>query len=204
MKKDNLLAQYQKSLKKTANKSKNYHYNYFTNLLLRFFLSSLILLGLILTNKITLKKNNEKLASTIITKNGNFLSLVEAFNGLFGQFIIIKDDLNVSTTYPLEEIKYENGCHFFENETNDMAVNFVSGVVIKIIKEKGLYQVTIQNDDNYCFEYGNLQSFDYHLYSYLNSGTIMGLAKFNNGLYQYTLKITKDGKNYALEEFNKN
>ncbi|HHX80014.1 MAG TPA: M23 family metallopeptidase [Acholeplasmataceae bacterium] len=58
--------------------------------------------------------------------------------------------------------------------------NYKAGVVVKIHKVNGLYEVTVKGIDGYEYVYNNLESIDVNIYKYLKSGDIIGLPGRKN------------------------
>ncbi len=207
MKKESLLDKYQKALKandKISEKTKKkLHYSYINKLFWRIFLSTLLLLGLIIGNKITLSKKNFSLSEYTIEKNWNFLKMTTVFNKIFGNFIDINSDDMLSDSTLFDEITYQDNTNYIVNYQFSGVNNLASGVIIKIIKNNDqTYLVMIQTVDNYIYTYERLKSVDWGIYNYLEKGKVIGLASKVDDTYQHNLTIKKDGKYY--EYFKQN
>lgn len=209
MKKDSLLYQYKKALRNKDNLSndelKKIKYNYVSKLFFRIFLSTFLLLCLVVVDKISFNKKNIKVGENLINSHWNFLNLVNTFNAMFGEFIVIKDDLNVDSTNFYDNIEYVNGINVITNASSNGVIVAKSGVVTKIAKEKNnTYTVNIQTADDYVFTYYGLQSVDYTIYNYLEQGTILGLATFEENEYCFNMTIKKGEKVYEYYHFWEN
>lgn len=201
MRSDSLLKKYKKALRENQEASmktkRKIQYNFITKLFLRIFLSSFILLMLIVANKVTMLKKNYKITELTLEKNWNFLKLVTTFNGLFGEFIVINNDKQVSMGSLYDEIVYQDNINHIYNYQFDAGYCLASGVITKITKDKNnLYTITIQTQDDFVYEYRNLSSFDYHIYNYVEVGSILGLSQNLNDKYMYDLVIQKGDQFY--------
>lgn len=201
MRSDSLLKKYKKALRENQEASmktkRKIQYNFITKLFLRIFLSSFILLMLIVANKVTMLKKNYKITELTLEKNWNFLKLVTTFNGLFGEFIVINNDKQVSMGSLYDEIVYQDNINHIYNYQFDAGYCLASGVVTKITKDKNnLYTITIQTQDDFVYEYRNLSSFDYHIYNYVEVGSILGLSQNLTDKYTYDLVIQKGDQFY--------
>ena len=79
MKKDSLIYKYKKAMKESENatnsEKKKIRYNFVTKLFFRIFLSTFILLCLVIANKISISTKGIKLSEYTIEKNWNFLKI---------------------------------------------------------------------------------------------------------------------------------
>ena len=181
MKKDSLIYKYKKAMKESENatnsEKKKIRYNFVTKLFFRIFLSTFILLCLVIANKISISTKGIKLSEYTIEKNWNFLKMVTVFNGMFGEFIVINDDQTVDSNTLYDQITYHHNVNYITNYDFSGAMATSSGVVSKII-------------------YDGLESIDFSIYNYVEKGTVIGLAKKENNQYTFKLTIKKDGKYY--------
>lgn len=205
MKSESLLKKYQKAMKSKENLSdqekSKIHYNYVSKLFFRIFLSSLLLLMLIVTDKVTYKKTKTNIIDTTIRRNWNFLKMTNVFNSLFGQFFKIDDTVDVYHANVYDNVKYENNVNYITNHSFSGVTNLTSGIITKIKKEKdGTYTITIQGSDDFIYTYGKLTSVDYHIYNYVDASDILGLASYDNSKYHFTLTIEKEGVYYDFYE----
>ena len=201
MKKDSLIYKYKKAMKESENatnsEKKKIRYNFVTKLFFRIFLSTFILLCLVIANKISISTKGIKLSEYTIEKNWNFLKMVTVFNGMFGEFIVINDDQTVDSNTLYDQITYHHNVNYITNYDFSGAMATSSGVVSKIVKNKDkTYTITIQGIDDYVYIYDGLESIDFSIYNYVEKGTVIGLAKKENNQYTFKLTIKKDGKYY--------
>ena len=201
MKKDSLIYKYKKAMKESENatnsEKKKIRYNFVTKLFFRIFLSTFILLCLVIANKISISTNGIKLSEYTIEKIWNFLKMVTVFNGMFGEFIVINDDQTVDSNTLYDQITYHHNVNYITNYDFSGAMATSSGVVSKIVKNKDkTYTITIQGIDDYVYIYDGLESIDFSIYNYVEKGTVIGLAKKENNQYTFKLTIKKDGKYY--------
>ena len=77
---------------------------------------------------------------------------------------------------------------------------FESGIIVKIKKYDGLYEVTIKGKNDYLYIYKGLESIDHFMYKYVNTNEILGVSHYVDNKYHFTLEITKDNKFYSLYE----
>ncbi len=150
---------------------------------LRVFISSLLLLLLVLINT----KFNYNL--DFFTKHLNFTKISNSVVSLFNDSKIKLENVNAELNYL--ECFYEKGVNEYHSENN--IVNALeSGTVIKITKENNLYSVILQTSDDFLFEYSNLENIDVYLYEYIDVGKIIGSATIINNHYVYRIKVCKD------------
>ena len=119
MKKDSLIYKYKKAMKESENatnsEKKKIRYNFVTKLFFRIFLSTFILLCLVIANKISISTKGIKLSEYTIEKNWNFLKMVTVFNGMFGEFIVINDDQTVDSNTLYDQITYHHNVNYITN-----------------------------------------------------------------------------------------
>ena len=207
MRKNTLLYRYKKALREHSNatneEKRQIKYNYITKLFLRIFLSTLILLGLIVANKITYAKKGYLFSKKTVEKNWNFLNMVTTINALFGEFIVINNDILVDATTLYDEVSYINNINVIKNYSFSGVSTTVSGVITKITKDSNdLYSITIQTKDNYFYTYSLLTSIDYSIYNYVTSGYIICASLEEDGYYTFNLMIEKEGNYYNFYEEN--
>lgn len=172
----------------TSEKAKH---SYFDKLFFRIFLSSFVLLAVILFSKYTKLDLKESVL--------NHANIVKITDKLVGKF---KDSTVVPaanlTLY--ETIEYIDGVNIITNENYNGVNNFESGIIVKIKKTNGLYNVTIKGKDDILYTYIGLESIDHYLYKYLETNEIIGAAPYKNGKYQFKIKISKGNKHFSLYE----
>lgn len=186
-----------KSKSKLLNKKKPK--NYITKLFFRIFLSSLLLLFLIIFDNHLIKKS---IIKNELNKNINFLKYFKNINSQFGNIINFKDVTNVDNLVTYDEIRYNNNTNYLTNYTFDGCYSISEGVITKIYKDEGLYQITVKGIDDCEYIYDNLESVDLNIYNYVLKGTILGKIKRTNNYYQTSLIIVKEG--FYYDYFTKN
>ena len=198
MREDSLILKYRKAMKQKSNatiEEKNkIRSNYVTKLFLRIFLSSLLLLLLILGNNYAVK--NDKIS--------NFIKIANIFNSIFGNFIPIDggNDVLVDATTLYGSINYVEGINYIDNNSFEGVYNFEAGIIIKKTKDKdGLYTITVLSQNNICYTYIGLTTCNFNLYSYVSKKTIIGNGlQDQNGNYQFKLIIEKEGVKYDIRD----
>ena len=167
--------------------------NFIDKLFIRIFLSSLLLLSMVV-----LENNFTK---TLMTKELNFLSYAKLFNGVFDGFIPVSDvpvyNLNIYDNVLYESISKENEIH---NYTINFVQPLSEGVVTKIYKSKdNKFDVYIKSIDGYSYIYKGLENIEVSIYSYVNLEKIIGTASFDDVLncYKFKLIIEKDGECFS-------
>ena len=177
---------------KKNEKSKN---NYITKLFFRIFLSSIILLLLVIFNNANL--NNK------IKDNINFYKIFTKVNTAFGNIIEIKQNDLVDNLVFFDSINYENGKNNIINYSFEGVTNLKCGIITSIKKNNDeTYSISIKAEDEYTNSYNFLTSIDYGIYEYVSTGDILGKSKKENDLFIYQIEITKDGKSYDYYETN--
>ena len=178
--------------------------NYVTKLFLRIFLSSLLLLLLILGNNYAVKNDKISFGKKTIEKNTNFIKIANIFNSIFGNFIPIDggNDVLVDATTLYGSINYVEGINYIDNNSFEGVYNFEAGIIIKKTKDKdGLYTITVLSQDNICYTYIGLTTCNFNLYSYVSKKTIIGNGlQDQNGNYQFKLIIEKEGVKYDIRD----
>lgn len=165
---------------------------YFDKLYLRMFLSALLLLSLVSLGRVGLSDT----IRTEINGNMNILKFASLFNGIFGDvFIPTPDDLPVVSSTLYESVKYQDGINYVENTGFEGVYSAMTGVVVRIAKdEQRKYSVTIKGYDNREYEYRNLESIDFGLYSFVPEEAIIGRASKSGETYTFALIIRESGK----------
>lgn len=179
--------------KKSYEKEEKTKNTYFDKLFIRIFLSALALFAIIGIDKYFIRGDNLKQE---VSSQMNILKFASFFNGIFGEglFIPSPSEIPVISSSIFEAVKYENGVNFITSDSFEGVTNVMPGVVVKIIKQNGLYEITIKGIDDREYRYGNLESIDYNIYSYVAEGAILGKSKFELGKYQFTLTIKEKNK----------
>lgn len=208
MKNDSLLYRYKKALKnsnqKDESETRKIHYNYINKLFFRIFLSTLILLCLVIIDKISMNIKKIRICENSINKSWNFLNLVTTFNGMFGEFIVIDETVEVDNKQLYDDINYIQNINVITNTSINGVIICESGVVTKILKDEDkLYTVEILSNDDVLYCYSNLSTVDVSIYTYIEAGNIIGEANSNNGKFTFNLTINKDGKYYEYNDMFK-
>lgn len=178
-------------------------YSFIDKLFIRIFLSSILLLTVFGIDKIYLKKDQKPLLETSLTTNLNFLKMAELFNGLFGTFIPIDNDITVYQSQVYDRVEYDSNFNTVYNYTFEGVNVLTSGVVTKISKNADkTYNVTIKGSDDFDYIYYNLESIDYSIYNYVQANDILGKARYNESSNSYTfgLQIYHEGVYYDFYE----
>ena len=188
-----VMKKYYKHKKKHKNKVTNIKLKktYFDSLFTRFFLSSLLLLLMVLLN--TFCKINIK---QYINNNFNFTKL--GFN-LLSSFIENNNEYLVSSINLYDNHIYKNNFNIIESNSYNGVNCFKEGTVIKIEKINTKYTVTIQTIDDYLYTYYNLETIECYLYQFVSESDLIGSSHYDNN-YQFMLSILKNNKFYSLNE----
>lgn len=111
-------------------------------------------------------------------------------------------DVMVVKEHSFDEVNYVFGVNEVINYSSDAVYNFVDGLIIKITKNNYLYSVLIQSSEGVLYEYKNLKSVDFGIYTFVESQTIIGASVYDdeNAYFKYDLTITKNGKKYGFYE----
>lgn len=190
--KDRKIKQYQDVNKKPEK-------TFFDKLFLRIFLSSLLLLVIVGSErcfnqlKINLSLQNQ------FNTNLNILKIVNFFKGT--PLAIIPDDDVISVYEPniYDKVEYKDGVNIINNESFAGVTNLVSGYVSRIKKTGAGYSITVKSIDGLEYEYFELESIDYHIYEYIKAGEIIGKAKYQAD-YEFKLIISDQNGVYSFYE----
>ena len=170
--------------------------SYIDKLFLRIFLSSILILTLIIIDHTKINKSTK-----IFKDNLNFLKIANIFNGNFGNFITPKIDEHAYVSNTYDEVFYdpETRVNTVYNYGFDGITNLENGIVTKIYhKQNGYYDITIKGYDGYNYTYCDLESIDYRIYSFVSNEAIIGVAPYDKNLKSYSFKLTieKEGVYY--------
>ncbi len=170
--------------------------NYIDKLFLRIFLSSILVLTLIIIDNFKTNKT-----SKMFTDNLNFLKIAKIFNGNFGNFITPKIDETAYSSTTYDEVFFDDNARVntVYNYSFDGITNLENGIVTKIYrKQNSLYDITIKGYDGFNYTYCDLESIDYRIYNFVNSESIIGVAPYDQTTKCYTFKliIEKEGIYY--------
>lgn len=187
---ERLMRKYYKNKKKSKIVNEKLKKTYFDSLFIRFFLSSILLLIMVLLN--TLFSTDIK---SIINKN---LNITKVGENIFSIFIEKPTDSFVSSTSQYEEILFDENSNIIKSISYNGVNNFQSGTVIKIEMKNNKYIVTIQTSNDYLYVYKNLESIDCQLYEYLETNESIGTSSYQNNEFLFVVDIIKDNKYYSL------
>lgn len=188
---ERLMRRYYKNKKKSKIVNEKLKKTYFDSLFIRFFLSSILLLIMVLLN--TLFGTDIK---SIINKNLNITKIGE---NIFSIFIEKPTDSFVSSTSQYEEILFDENSNIIKSISYNGVNNFQSGTVIKIEMKNNKYIVTIQTSNDYLYVYKNLESIECQLYEYLETNESIGTSSYQNNQFLFVVDIIKDNKYYSLD-----
>lgn len=163
---------------------------YFDRLFARIFLSSILLLLLLIgANYLNFDARSK------LNDHGNLAKVSSYFLGLFNPELVE----TVASTSIYDTINYVDGVNKISNqESNFQGVQvFSSGTVVKISKVDERYSVTIKGIDGYEYTYRNLESIDCLMYQYVASEKIIGSTSQN---CQFELVISYDKSVYSIYE----
>jgi hypothetical protein len=153
-----------------------------------------LVLGLVIKKDPQLEEVNQLVFSPLNIKKIDFF-VMDTLGGVFPQ--PKKKDLSVSL--PVIDMTtsetYKNGVlvttKLFEGVTSQ-----IEGIVIEIKTDHDLGKIiSIQNVEGQIYEYGRLDDLKISLYTRVNQGDILGMAKTNNGYEggKFYLAIYDDG-----------
>lgn len=188
------MEQYHKQLKKYYKNKKNKKNDkktskkYLDSLFIRIFLSSIILLGVVIIS------NLYNYQFDFLNKRINFTKIGIDMLAVFNENKINEQILTTSSDYEFHE--YNDQINIFKSNTTNSVKCLKSGVVTKIQKHNQVYLITIQTYDGHNYQYDNLTSVDCYLYQYVQLNKIIGVSSSEKGVYKYTLKIYDDKGSY--------
>ena len=163
---------------------------FFDKLYIRIFLSSILLLLLLLTKNIF--KLNEV---NIINNHMNIFPLIHLFTNVYD---FNNKDLQVDLSTNYEYINYKNGINYITNESFNGVNSASTGIVVKISKHKNIYSVTIKDENEFEYIYDGLNNLDVSLYSYVLVNDVIGSVESEDSCFRYTITIDKNDKTYSL------
>lgn len=163
---------------------------FFDKLYIRIFLSSILLLLLLLTKNIF--KINEV---DRINNHMNIFPLIQLFTNVYD---FNNKDLQVDLSTNYEYINYKNGINYITNESFNGVNSASTGIVVKITKHKNIYSVTIKDENEFEYIYDGLNNLDVSLYSYVLVNDVIGSVESIDSCFRYTITINKNDKTYSL------
>lgn len=132
----------------------------------------------------------------IFEENINLLKLPFYFSKLLPSEIMLIDD-TVYNKMIYDNVTFDGKKNNIVNYSFNGVLNLTDGIILKIIKnDNQTYNVTIQDVNGYLFEYANLKSVDFSIYSFVESQTILGSSSFDDSIngYCFDLYISKKGE----------
>lgn len=138
----------------------------------------------------------------ILDENINLLKLPFYFSKLLPTQIKLSDE-TVYSKLIYDNVTFDGKKNNVINYSFNGVLNLTDGIIIKIIKNHDQsYNVTIQDVNGYLFEYANLKSVDFSIYSFVESQTILGSSSFDDSIngYCFDLYISKKGEYYDFYE----
>lgn len=166
---------------------------YLDKLFKRLFISVIILFSCLIISRTTSFH-----PQAFLLKDINVLKIVSFFSNNHN----IDSTITVANLEMFENIKYNNYINTFSDSSFDAATILESGIITKVSKNDGLYEINIMSKSGYLYTYKNLVSFDYSLYRFVNADDILGLVSYNNNTTAYTFDviITKNNTYYSVYE----
>lgn len=163
---------------------------FFDKLYIRIFLSSILLLLLVLSKNIF--KIND---ISMINNHMNIFPLIQLFTNVYE---LNNKDLQVNLSTNYESIKYQNGINYITNESFNGVNSASTGIVVKINKNDNVYSITIKDEKEFEYTYNGLINLDVSLYSYVLVNDVIGSVENKNNYFSYTITITKNNNFYSL------
>lgn len=166
---------------------------YLDKLFKRLFISVIILFSCLIISRTTSFH-----PQAFLLKDINVLKIVSFFSNNHN----IDSTITVANLEMFENIKYNNYINTFSDSSFDAATILESGIITKVSKNDGLYEINIMSKSGYLYTYKNLVSFDYSLYRFVNADDVLGLVSYNNNTTAYTFDviITKNNTYYSVYE----
>ncbi len=161
---------------------------YFDRLYFRIFLSSILLLSLVVVGKYITPNISE-----ILLEHNNVLSIIDKLNIP----LLKNDEQSVSNYQMYENITFENGINFVSSDSFSGVNAFESGIVVEIKRINDTYEILVKDSDGIEYYYHGLESIDCYLYQYVSAGDIIGKAEYKKGFYMFSIMILK--KNELLD-----
>lgn len=144
--------------------------------------------------------------SDCILNNNISLLKIPAY---FSKLLPSEKELNDETVYDqftYDLVIVEDNMNKIVNYSFEGVETLVDGIIIKINRNNDKsYNVTIQDVEGYLYEYRNLKSIDFGIYTFIKSQTILGRSNYDslyNG-YCFDLLISKKGVYYDFYELSK-
>ena len=164
----------------------------FENIFYKIFLSVCVLLLLILVG-----------GFTNIKENMNISYFAKCFSSVLPNDFNISFDQEVSSNISFDHINYKDNINIITNYSTNGVLNLIDGIIIKIERNNNLlFNVFVQSSDGLTYCYQNLESVSMGIYSFIESGTLLGSLPYDSEIdgYQYELIISKNKEYFRLYE----
>ena len=162
--------------------------------LYKFLICIILLLAVILLDKIKVVKL-EKVREPF-SEHINILPFLKIINGKEG-FLLpvdISDQVNAPTYQSFQNAQIIKNGRLIVLDDFQGVENYMSGVVVKIARHNGLFEVTIKGIDGYEYVYNNLENVDVNIYKFLKSGDIIGLPGSYEGINFFRFYVYSQGE----------
>ena len=181
------------------NEKKKSEKTYFDKLFMKIFLSSFIVLLIVITNNLYL---NKKINFNVINKintNINAIKILSLFNDSIFKFIE-NDVVDVYNRDVYDEVRYENNINYIKNYSLNYVRNLVSGYVIRIINDNAGYTIVIKGIDDLEYTFSGMKQINVKMYQYVDENTILGLTNYNEKTkaYEFILIIKEEDRFYSF------
>ena len=181
------------------NEKKKSEKTYFDKLFMKIFLSSFIVLLIVITNNLYL---NKKINFNVINKintNINAIKILSLFNDSVFKFIE-NDVVDVYSSDVYDEVRYENNINYIRNYSLNYVRNLVSGYVVRIINDKAGYTIVIKGIDDLEYTFSGMKQINVKMYQYVDENTILGLTNYNEKTkaYEFILIIKEEDRFYSF------
>lgn len=172
----------------------------FINLLIKCFVTSIVLISLAIIYKSDCNFKN-KIFGYFFEENISFTKINKIYDKYLGGLLPVKKETNTTSVFN-EQLSYKESSVYYDGvklsvEDNYLIPTIEEGMVV-FIGEKENYgnTVIIEDLDGVNYWYGNINVTSVKLYDYVKKGSYIGEA--NNELY---LVFSKDGNYLNYEEY---
>lgn len=173
---------------------------YFMNLLVKFLITSIVLISLAIIYKSDSNLKN-KISSYFFEENISFTKINKIYYKYLGGLLPVKKETNTTSVFN-EKLSYNDSSVYYDGvkllvDDNYLVPAIEEGMVV-FVGEKENYgdTVIIENLDGIDFWYGNINTTSVKLYDYIEKGSYVGEA--NSELY---LVFSKDGNYLDYEKY---
>lgn len=172
---------------------KNEELNIIDRFLYKLLICSFLLFAVVIFDKINLIKIEN--ARQPFTEHANILPFIQKINK---EGILIPVEITDQVSAPTYQIYQNsqiitNGRLVILNDYQGVE-NFKAGVVVKIMRREGMYEVTVKGIDGYEYVYDNLETIDVNMYKFVKSGEIIGLPGSKNGKNFFRFYVYSKGR----------